>query len=348
MSDYGRFRLTLNRQIESRDTDINSMLGAGRLRNTTLLQADDKLTQNRFILDHSFEELAGIDRGSWRLWHQQTDTDQYTYEERLTAPTPIRLWRDFDFSHESTGLAADFESSFVLGGLNHRLGYGFEFIRNQVSDVRNAEQTNLSTLETTNTLLGETFPLRDFPNSNVNEYGLYLHDEISFLDNRLIVSPGIRFEHYSLQPKSDPLFDETFPNARKTELTTNYWLPKLGLLYSITDNSEWFAQYAKGYRSPPFSDVNIGLYYPQFNIIAISNPELKSEKGDTFETGLRLRNKDTQFEISLFHNRYKDFIQTRAPLGFDPVIGSVVFQSINRDEVIIEGSEIQLKHFWTD
>ena len=348
LSDYGQFRLTLNSQLENRETDIRAILGVGRLRNTTKLEADDELRQERFVLDHNFEKLGFLDRGSWRLWHQKTQTDQYTYEERLAAPEPISLWRDFNFLHKSTGLAADFESYITLNNIQHRIGYGFELINNKVSDLRNAEQTDIQTSQTTKTLLGETFPLRDFPNSNVNEYGVYLHDEISLFNDELIISPGIRFEHYALKPQADPLFDERYPNARKTELITNYWLPKLGLLYALTDRFQWFAQYAKGYRSPPFSDVNIGLFYPQFNIIAISNPKLKSEKGNTFETGIRWHNKDTQLEVSVFHNRYKDFIQTRAPLGFDPVLGSLVFQSINRDKVVIEGVEIQANHFWTN
>ena len=348
LSDYGQFRLTLNRQIENRDTGVNSLLGSGRLLNTTTLNADDKQEQDRFVIDHSFEELGFIDRGNWRLWHQQTETHQYSYEERLTAPTPVSLWRNFDYQHKSTGLGADFETAFHWGDVKHRLGYGFEFINNRVSDLRNAEQTNLATSETTNVLLGETFPLRDFPKTNVNEYGLYLHDEISLLDGRLVLSPGIRFEHYSLKPGKDELFEQRYPDSNQTALITNYWLPKLGALYSISDQSEWFFQYAKGYRSPPFSDVNVGLYYPQFNVLAISNPELKSEKGQTFETGLRWRGRDTQLEVAVFHNRYKDFIQSRAPLGFDPQSGNLLFQSINRDQVTIEGAGLQLNHYWSN
>src|SRR5690625_7141120 len=81
---------------------------------------------------------------------------------------------------------------------------------------------------------------------------------------------------------------------------------------------ELFAQYARGLRAPPFSDVNIGLEYAQMRVRAIANPDLKPEKGRTVEAGLRWRGQSTLAELAVFRNDYRDFIQTRAPLGLDP------------------------------
>jgi hemoglobin/transferrin/lactoferrin receptor protein len=47
--------------------------------------------------------------------------------------------------------------------------------------------------------------------------------------------------------------------------------------------------------------------------------------------------------VALFRNRYEDFIETRAPLGPDPATGTLLFQSVNRDRVRIEGAELRLR-----
>ncbi len=345
-TDYGRFRLSLDGLEDERQTDINAVLGTGRLANTTSMIGDDSRDQTRVLLDHHFTELGFIDQGTWRLWHQQSDTEQDTFEERLLAPTPVSLVREFNYDHKTLGLGTDLETRIVSGDLTQRLGYGFEFSDTELTELRNASQTNLDTDETTNIVLGEVFPLRDFPKSTVQELGIYIHDEIELWSNGLVISPGLRYEHYELKAENDPLFDSQFPDANKTNLTSDAWLPKLGLLMPIGYDMEWFSQYARGHRAPPFADVNIGLDIPMFNIRAISNPDLKSERGYTFETGLRYRGSDTQAEFALFHNRYSDFIQSRAFIGFDA--GTMIFQSINRDKVIIEGSEFRLKHYFSD
>jgi hemoglobin/transferrin/lactoferrin receptor protein len=144
------------------------------------------------------------------------------------------------------------------------------------------------------------------------------------------------------------MFESAFPDADITDLSMDAWLPKLGLLWPlntpiIRGDMEWFAQYARGFRAPPFSDVNIGFAMPMFNTLAIPNPNLKAEEGRTVETGLRWRHQDTRVELTAFRNHYKNFIETRAALGFDPERGALVFQSLNRDRVRIEGAEMRLR-----
>lgn len=341
-SDYGDVRLTLNALHEKNVSDLQASLGTGRLTTTTLLLGDDKVNQKRAVLDWTVPSFAFVNRGVVRAWFQQSDTQQDTYEERMAAVIPVHIWRDFNYKHQSFGLGADFESQLADG--RQRLGYGFEWVNSHIRDMRDGQELNLITQTYSKILLGEQFPLRDFPKTELNELSLYVHNEIELWPQGLVVSPGLRFEHYELQPQPDALFDERFPNAEQTALSTQSWLPKLGLLLPFSQQAEWFAQYAKGHRAPPFSDVNIGLYYPQLQVHAISNPDLKAETGQTFETGIRWRHAATEIEAVVFYNKYKNFIQSRAPIGKDPITGDSLFQSINRDRVTIKGSELRLKH----
>jgi len=350
-SGLGEWRVTLDLQRESRDTDINSVIGSGRLVATTSLIGDDSRDQYRIVADLDMAPTAWVDRGQWRVYQQHSDIEQDSYEQRMLLPEPLDIQRLFDFSQETSGIGADLETDLRLAKMRHRLGYGFEISSSVLEDQRDALQTNLTTGVSTNVLLGETFPLRDFPRSRVTELGVYVHDEFQLWPDGPVISPGLRYEHYRLRTRDDALFELRYPNTEVTDLTHDAWLPKLGIVWPLAGNTEWFAQYARGYRAPPFSDVNIGLYYPQFNVLAIANPDLKAERGYAFETGVRGRSAEREWSLTAYHNRYSDFIQSRASLGFDPVRGLLVFQSINRDKVVIEGLEAtfsqQLSDSWS-
>lgn len=339
----GRIRLTLDGIREDRHSDLRALLGSGRFRNTTSLAGDDRRNRWRILFDHHFDRLGPIARGQWRLWHQVTDTQQETDESRPLARTPVDLFRRFDFRHENTGLGADFESQFRFAGFRHRIGYGLEAVQSDLDQQRFATQTNLETGELSTTVLGERFPLRDFPRTEVTEAGIYLFNEILLWQGGPTLSPGARLEYYDLDSKPDPLFTAAFPDAEIVDLDTTAWAPRVGLVWPVLDELDFFFQFARGFRSPPFEDVNIGLDIPQFGIRAIPNPDLEPERGHTLETGIRYRTGRTMLDLAFFRNRFKDFIDTRALVGFDPVEQVLLFQSINRDRVEIEGFELRAR-----
>lgn len=338
---YGSMRLTVDGIRDRRETDVRALLGTGRFANTTRLTGDDRVHRSRVLLDGELYGSGWLARGHWRAWHQVADTRQDTDESRPIAPTPVELFRRFNFRQESTGIGADLESEGSLGGFRHRLGYGFEAVSTDLSQRRDARQTNLETGQSTDVVLGEAFPLRDFPRTRVREFGAYVHDEIRLWDSGPMLSPGLRFEYYELDGRADPVFTDAFPDSEIIDLDTTAWMPKLGLVWPVTERGEFFAQYARGFRSPPFEDVNIGLDIPMFNIRAIPNPDLAPEKGETLEAGVRWRGPDTRLDLAVFRNDYRDFIATRAALGPDPGTGTLLFQSINRDRVRIEGAELR-------
>jgi len=340
---FGRIRLTLDGTHEERDSDIRALLGSGRFRNTTALAGDDRRNQWRILLDHHFDRIGPIARGQWRLWHQVSDTKQETDESRPLARTPVDLFRRFDFREENTGLGADFETELNLAGFRHRIGYGFEAEQSDLEQQRFATQTNIESGELTTTVLGERFPLRDFPRTEVTEAGFYLFDEILLWPGGPTLSPGARFEYYDLNSKPDALFTAAFPDAEIVDLDTTAWAPRVGLVWPAVDELDFFLQFARGFRSPPFEDVNIGLDIPQFGIRAIANPDLDPERGHTLETGIRYRSASTLLDLAFFRNRFEDFIDTRALVGFDPVEQVLLFQSINRDRVEIEGGELRAR-----
>jgi hemoglobin/transferrin/lactoferrin receptor protein len=339
--EAGPLRFTLDALRDDRQSDIRALLGSGRFRSTTELLGDDRNQRIRLVLDQQLNPASAWSRGQWRVWYQESDTRQDTKESRPLAQTPVDLFRRFDFQEQSIGGGIDLEKDLNLFGLDHRLGYGLEIQSSELRQFRDASQTELASGEVSNVVLGERFPLRDFPVTDVTEFGAYVYDEIRLWDGGPLISPGIRFEYYDLESKGDPLYTNAFPDTPLTDLDTTAWAPRLGLVWPLTEGVEAFAQYARGFRSPPFSDVNIGLDIPLFNIRALPNPDLKPERGRTLEAGLRWRSTTARAELAVFRNQFKDFIATRAVVGVEPGTGTLLFQSVNRERVRIEGAEFR-------
>jgi hemoglobin/transferrin/lactoferrin receptor protein len=96
---------------------------------------------------------------------------QQTYDERALATRPVAIDRYFSFEQEATGLEANLQKSILAGSATHRISYGLEVKRRETEEYRDGIETGLVDGQQTNVLLGETFPLRDFPISRTTEWG---------------------------------------------------------------------------------------------------------------------------------------------------------------------------------
>jgi hemoglobin/transferrin/lactoferrin receptor protein len=119
--------------------------------------------------------------------------------------------------------------------------------------------------------------------------------------------------------------------------------PKLGIRWRVSDAVSLLAQYARGFRAPPFEDVNIGLEYSvPFPVRAIPNPDLEAETSDGLEVGVDYHDDDgVRLGVTVFGADYDDFIESKASLGFDPSSGALLFQSRNIDRARVYGAEFR-------
>ena len=160
---------------------------------------------------------------------------------------------------------------------------------------RDGRETNLDTGTSSNVILGERFPVRDFPPSRSRELGLFWQDEIGFGEAFALI-PGLRWERYQLQAEADAMFREDYPLQEVVDVAHSAWTPKLGARWHASDRSTWFAQYARGFRAPPFGDVNIGLSLALLNYEVRPNPELQPETSAGLEAGWRWQDERLQPE----------------------------------------------------
>lgn len=350
----GRHVVTLDGTRESRQTSVNSLrFGSGRYATTYRLDADDRQQRLR-------ASIASEWRPGWRwlqsleaqLYHQDTevrqDSDQYRLPDAAT-PFESRRWRRFNYESNALGLGLLGQSRHAGRFGSHWQVFGIDVARQDYRGLRDGVETNLATGATSSVILGEPLPVRDFPDSRNTSLALFWQDEISF-GERFAVIPGLRAEWNRLRAHPDPVYLEDFPDSVPVDVDTDQVTPRLALRWSLDSGHSLFAQYARGFRAPPFGDVNIGLLLPVFNYEVRANPDLRPERSEGLELGWRFVGEAARASLSVYENRYRDLIDSRANLGIDPVTRALVFQSVNRDRARIRGIEGDLLWNlpWTD
>jgi hemoglobin/transferrin/lactoferrin receptor protein len=319
-------------------SDLNSMLGAGRYRSTTALEGDDTSKMDVLNLAYEFGSPEGfIDSGVIRGFYEIASVEQMTLDERAAARTPVSIDRFFSYEQEIKGIELNLWKSLNGSVFSHRLGFGLEYRDRTTEEYRDGLSTNISSGTQTNVLLGEVFPLRDFPISRTKETAAFIEDTVSFGDWRVIAA--IRADRFELSPDADAIYREDYPSYELVSLTESDLSPKLGVIYTIMPSIDLYAQYSHGFRAPPYSDANISLELPFFGYRAIPNPELKSESSNGIDIGIRWQGVQSSARLSAFRTRYDDFIESKINLGLDPATGFTMFQSQNISETEIEGLE---------
>lgn len=214
-------------------------------------------------------------------------------------------------------------------------------MRTDTRQQRDGFQRNLATGAVTPVVGPDRFPVRDFPLSETTESALYVQDEIGFADGRVALVPGLRWDRFELEPRPDAVFAEDNPGIVPAAVSEDELSPKLALNWQLDDLWSLHAQYAHGFRAPPYNDVNVGFTNLQFGYTALPNPDLKAETSNGVELGVRARGEAGFLALSVFRNQYDDFIESFVNLGVDPETGLLVFQSQNLADVTIEGAELR-------
>lgn len=253
------------------------------------------------------------------------------------------------FTQNIYGADLQLNTNAKLFDLSNYFTYGLSFMYTTTSRPRNRTQVSLTTGIGTQTSGGETFPNKNFPDTNTVQVGAYVQDEITI--GRLTATPAVRVDYYGLSPNPDADFWRSSGAVSLLPTASNYWSasPKLGLLYRITDEYSGFFQYARGFRAPPYDNANFA-----FNNVAsfyqiLPNANLKPETSDGFEIGARAKYKEgSSWQLSAFYNLYNNFIDT-VTVG---MVGPITqFQYVNLSNVTIWGfearGELRIRPEWS-
>lgn len=328
-------RVTLERVQAEQTADVLSGRAAPPLVATSVLRLDasDDTERTRASIDGVIESLGwGVaDRLQWAIYTQDAETIQRSVEDRNTAADRVR---DNRYGEKVAGLNVQLDRQASTGPLAHRIVYG--------ADVARAEITNLRT--GTVPPPGETFPTKAFADSDVDTLGVFVQNEISLggVDGRWFITPGLRYDRFAIDPTNDPLFP-----GRPASLSDSSVTPKLALRWRQSSALSIYAQWAAGFRAPTPDQVNNGftnLFSPGAAYVSLGNPDLKPETSRSIELGARGRTGAWRYAAALFDGRFEDFIEQVVVGGTGTVADPQRFQFINLGEVRIRGLEARVAY----
>ncbi|MCK8124039.1 TonB-dependent hemoglobin/transferrin/lactoferrin family receptor [Pseudoalteromonas sp. 2CM39R] len=254
------------------------------------------------------------------------------------------MWKTGTYEQTTYGLIS--HASKALNK-HHTLGYGI--------DVETTE--SLRTVHEYREVEGKTTKddtTNKFPKNDTLRAGLFINDEISLLNDKLVVTPGVRFDYYSMDPNGAIKTDgEEYAKIDESNLSFN-----LGGLYYINDMLSAYAQYGQGFKVPAYDLAYIEHYnQPTAEYIyeVLPADDLDPEKSDTFELGLRGHIGDFTVTAAVFHNKFDDFLATElidreTVFNDDGSFGYIhdKYQYQNIDSVTIKGAEFSTTYYATD
>jgi hemoglobin/transferrin/lactoferrin receptor protein len=309
--------------------------------------ADDERTRTRWSLQYEYGgDLPLYDRLQTTVYRQSAETEQRTVEDRTTAGGAGQFrHRVSRFDQDIDGALAVLSKTFRFAESSHFLTYGADYYETSNEGLRDG-----GTIDTSGVTVPEFLPLptRDFPPTRVRQFAMFLQDEIGLLNERLLLSPGIRYDRFDAEATADGIYVSGNPGSPLPEdYDDSEVTAKIGAVYAFSDGLSAFVRYSEGFRAPPYGDVNVGFTNFIAGYKTISSPDLESERSSGTEAGIRLQGNAGTLSLAVYRNDYEDFIESFAiapgflpTRGIDPADGLLTFQSINRNNVEISGAEL--------
>lgn len=157
----------------------------------------------------------------------------------------------------------------------------------------------------------------DMPKAEGTQWALYASDEISFVDGRVKLTPGLRYDHYQQDPKAtgdfanniNPANDQTLQTSTDHKLSAS-----LLATWQVAEEALLYAQWAQGFKAPDATQLYMN-YGAEGSYLRLGNADLKPEESNGYEIGAQLGNDKLGGSLSLFDNHYKNFIDDDVTLA---------------------------------
>ena len=361
--DDARLGFTYERYKDDRDQNILSAVGGpfipgfGGMGYYKARSGNDTITRERFGINHEFGlDSLVADHVKWSLNYQIAKTDQHTEEVYAPPGRQVLRTRDTTYKDRQWVFDAQLDKAFSIGATDHLLTYGTTIKHEKITGTRSGTGTCLA-VGSGCSAAGAERPadgqvlVSDFPDPTVNTYSLFVQDEIRW--NNWTFMPGARYDYTRMEPKFTDEFlrglESTGTAPTSQDDSDKKWhrvSPKFGLTYAFNDNYTWYGQYAEGFRTPTAKAMYGKFVNLEEGYRVEGNPGLEPEKSKSYETGLRGNFDAGNFDVAVFYNKYRDFIDEDAVQSANL---EQTFQANNIKHATIKGAEVKgrlnLDHF---
>lgn len=350
LNDDHRIGLTGEWQESRTKSDLESLAG-DTIGGTEYLSAnsDDNSKRHRVGIFHEWQaDNAAFDDMKWSLNWQKSHSRQKTYDtvietEGALRPTKVKYDRLKDYYYQENSLQFDatFNKSFDLANSSHYVTYGVSLEETEQDNLNKTYYSEGEVISGPGTPGRDPYsPARYAPVSTHRQLGFFLQDEIGLMEDRLILTPGIRYDRFDVSNEVDEYTPDYADPSALDDKTYDSWTAQIGAVFEINDIWSTFAQYSQGFSTPNLFDMYFEEHMPAGMPVWVKpNPNLKPEESDSYEIGLRANSNLGSMEVTAFYNDYKNFIE-RVSIS-DPDYAFGVYQAQNLSEATIKGIEFK-------
>ncbi|MCK9507872.1 MAG: TonB-dependent hemoglobin/transferrin/lactoferrin family receptor [Pigmentiphaga sp.] len=375
-------RLTLSGEVFKHTGSIENLHAQGT--STFALGAnstDEETARKRAVLGYAFravEEKAVVSRGGIKAFWQRSRQESNQRAVRLPDPRgdisfgPIPVGemfgygypygpygRDNSIQETGYGVVTDWQGYLMSGAVQHHWAVGGEWDGSKLEQhaggydncpavlppitnpAYNLGPRNCELLHTNQS---------DMPQAKGHQWSLWAQNQMSWAEGRYALTPALRFDSYRYSPETGGAYASN-PNAPITALPAasgHRMSPSVMGSFRPANDLLLYAKFGYGYTAPTASQLYANYGAPG-TYLRVGNPNLKGEVSRGWELGVDAGNADLGGRLSLFDNRYRDFIDEAVPLtpaspewnpAWDGVYPMGVTGVVNRSRVRIYGAEL--------
>ena len=288
--------------------------GEGRLKEANLTAYQQKLRTEDDAVD------ASITRMGTRQLGNSTRYSDYGFNQTIRGLNGRSVW-EFDGAVKQTVVA------------------GAEYKHTETARPRDSLTVDNLTGAVSKVYAGSTYPNKTFHDSKRKTFSVYAQDSLTF-GNGIVLTPALRYEKDKLNTSTDQAYLNANPSGTATRFSDSAFTPSLRLSVPMGEQFTSFATYSQGFRTPPFDSATMAFANTTYGYAVIPNANLKSERSNSFELGMKFKNERTRAQVTAFYNRYRNFIDRTevgtASIGGRPIIQ---YQYQNLDHVKTYGAE---------
>ena len=337
-------------------------------------QNDSKSTRGVLDFEYKSKENQLIDKFNGKFYVSSLNYEN-NYIKRPASPFRTDLNEDIltELDQETIGASLQFSNNVSNKDFDQRITFGFE---GSVFEGDRTAKEYYPNYGSTDYILQNTF--RRNPKSDVTKYGIYLQDEITKGKWDAII--GIRYDNVELNAHNSPewydsgsdlLANKTTTVGEPADVSDNALSPDLKLSYKFNDNTNFYGKYSRGFRNPSWEEINSSHINIRANsgrpgytaYSTIGNPNLKSEKSDNYEIGIKSKSKRFDFYVAGYYQKFKNFldqsvlqdekVNLNTTIGVEngvdySVLEASLYQTENVADANITGVEANSVYYFSD
>jgi hemoglobin/transferrin/lactoferrin receptor protein len=326
------------------------------------LESSEKKTSDSYKVSYRANAAgaAFYDMLKATVYVQETEQEDLFHQNHDT-PLPMGPGGSRDqiktdlFAQDTVGVSLALGKETGGSESSHYVSYGFDWDTTETNRPRREQR-----IQSDGTVIMDDLSA-PFPKNDTERLGFYVQDSVSFGDG-LTLTPGARYDYYSMTPQSDEGYDNAVGDAEDVpaKISDNHVSFRLGLLQDITGNLSFYATYAQGFKVPPYDLAYFYFDHVSFTgvgIRIIPSAELVPEESDTYEIGIRGSLGDLYYDLTAYKSEFDNFIQIAYvdtvpeinwDFGFPLPLDVDIFQYQNIEAAEISGVEFRLNYSFTE